>query len=158
MTEAVAILSDTLSPFNHTSPAPQVEVGKLENPFVDLPPFSPTPHTHNSSASFDYEYDVHDDVFSPRPPSFGSFGPPNCEFLCSPILNMSFNVQEDRVFDGVDVPQKNCDIIYDDYVWESTSEQESAMKVNFSTSAPLPHYPHVFHDFLIPTDSLEKLF
>lgn len=98
--------SDSLPAFNQTTLILQVEVGELENSSINLPPSSATPHTHNSSISFDYEFDVFDEVLSPPPPSFSSFGPPDCELLCSPVLNVSLNVRDDQVLDGVGVPHK----------------------------------------------------
>jgi len=92
----------------------------------------------------DCDFDVYNEVIFPHPPSFGSFGPPDFDMLCSHISNVSLDVHEDKIMDGVGVPQKTYDIIYDDYVWESTSEQESAMKVNYFPCAPLPHYPGIF--------------
>lgn len=119
-------------------------MGEIENSSGDLPPSSPTHNTQNSSTSLHCEFDVCDEVLSPRPPSFGSFGPLDCEFLCSPVLDVSLDVHEDQVLDGFGVPQKTCDVIYNDYVWESTTEQESTMKVDFSPSTPLPPYPEIF--------------
>lgn len=42
-------------------------------------------------------------------------------------------------------------------VWESTSKQESAMKVDFSPSAPLPHYPDIFCDFVTLVKSCKNV-
>jgi len=55
----------------------KVEVGGLENSFVDLPPSPPIQYTHNFSVGLDYKYYVYDDVLSPCPPSVDSFGPPH---------------------------------------------------------------------------------
>lgn len=130
----VSILSDSLSLSNQTTPVPQVEVVKLENSSVDLPQSSPTPHTQSYSTSLECESDVCNEVLSPHPPFLYSFYPPNCQLLFSAILNVSLNVHEDQVLDGIGVPQKACDVIYDVYVRESTSEQEYAMKADLSPS------------------------
>ena len=80
-------------------------------------------------------------MLSPRHPSADSFGPPDCELFGSPISTFSIDVHEDQFHDGVSVEQQFCDIICNDYVLESISKQEYAMKVDFSLSVPLPHYP-----------------
>lgn len=91
-------------------------MGGVENSSTDLPPSSPTPYNQNSSTSLDYKYDVCDELLFPHPPSFGSFGPSDCELLCSPISNVSLDVHEDQVQDGISVSHKTCDIIYEDCV------------------------------------------
>lgn len=125
-------------------------MGKLENSSIDLPPSSPIPHIQNFSASLDCESDDCDEVLSHCSPFSGSFDPLDCELLCSPISNLFLNVHEDQVLDGVGVPQKTCNVICDDYVWESKSKQESVMKNGFSPSAPLPHYANIFREFVTP--------
>ena len=125
-------------------------MGELQNSSIDLPPSSPTTHIQNFSASLDCESDACDEVLSPCSPFSGSFDPSDCELLCSPSSNLSLNFHEDQVLDGVGVPQKTCDVICDDYVWESKSKQESAMKNDFSPSAPPPHYANIFREFFIP--------
>lgn len=50
-----AIPSDPPSPSHQTSLVPQVEVGDIENSFLDLSPSSPTLHTQNHSVGLDYE-------------------------------------------------------------------------------------------------------
>lgn len=97
-------------------------MGEHANSSFDLPPSSPTPHTHNFITGLDREYDVCDDVLSPRPSFVHSFSPPDCELLCLPVSIVYFDVHEDKFKNGVDVEKKTCDIIYDDYVWEYTSE------------------------------------
>jgi len=82
---------------------------------------------------------VCDEVLSPCPPLFSSFGTLNYELFCSPISPICFDVHEDHVLDGVGVQQKNCDIIYNEYVWEPTSELEYAMKDYSFPSTPFPH-------------------
>lgn len=96
-------------------------------------------------------------MLSPYPPFICSFDPLDCVLLCSPISNISLDIHEDQVLDGVGVLQETCDILYDDYVLESTSKQESAMKDDFPPSVPLPHYPDIFCNFIIPIESCEKL-
>lgn len=80
--DEVVVPSDCLSLSNQTTPVPYVEVGELENSFTNLPPSSPTPYTQISIVSLDYESHVCNDVLSPHPPSFGSFRPLDCEFMC----------------------------------------------------------------------------
>jgi len=104
--DKVDVPSDSLSPLNQTPPFMHVEVGELEISSTDLPSSSPTPHTHNSSASLDYESNFCDEVLSPRPLSFGSFVPMDCELLFSPAFNVSFDIHEDQVLDGVGVKKK----------------------------------------------------
>jgi len=41
------------------------------------------------------------------------------------------DVHKDQTWDGVSVDQPTCDIIYDEYVWDSISKQESAYKLMF---------------------------
>ena len=65
-------------------------------------------------------------MLSPCPLSFGSSDPTDCDALCSPILNLFFNVHEDQVLDGVGFEQPTHNIIFDEYVWES--EQESVVE------------------------------
>lgn len=69
VTNKVVVPSDSLYSSYLRAPFPQVEVGELKSLPANLPPYSPTPHTHNFSTSLDCESDVYDDVLSPCPPS-----------------------------------------------------------------------------------------
>lgn len=97
VTKEVVVPSDYLFSPHKITPFPWFEAGEIHNSSADLPPSSPTPHTLNFSTCLDCEYDVCDDVLSPRPQSIGSFGPPDYELLCSPVSNVYFYVHEDQV-------------------------------------------------------------
>lgn len=43
-------------------------------------------------------------------------------------------------------------------MWESTPEQESSMKIDFSPAAPLPHYLGIFRNSTIPVEYYRELF
>ena len=127
----------------------EVVVGKVGNSSVELPPSSPTPHTQNFSTSLDHQFNDCDEVLSPCPSSFGPSNPPDCDVLCSPISNLTCDVQEDQALDGVGVEQPTSDIIHNDYVGEPRAEQESATKDDSLSSAPLLHHPDISHDSVI---------
>lgn len=76
--------------------------------------------------------------------------------LCSLVLDLSFDVHKDQVLDGFGVEQPTCDIIFNEYVWESKSKQEFSMKDDLLPPAPLLHYPDIFHNSTIPFESCEK--
>lgn len=78
--------------------------------------------------------------------------------LCSPTSNISFDVHEDQVLGGFSVEHPTCDIIFDEYVWESKFEQQSTMKDDLLPPTYLPHIPDIFHDFGIPFESCENSF
>jgi len=121
-----------------------------------LSPYSPTPYTHNLNASWDCDSNFSGHSLPLCPSFVNSFGPPDCEVLS--ILTVSFYVHEDQNQDGVGVDQPICDVICDDYVWDSLLEQESAMKVDISSPFPLPHYSDIFHDSIIPVKYIEESF
>lgn len=152
--DEVVVPRDPSSPSRQTTLVPQVEAGEVENSYVNPPPSSPTPHTQNFSTILDCQFDGCDEVLSCHTPSFGPFDPPDCDVLCSPMSNISFDVHEDQVLDGVGVEQPTCGIIFDEYVWEY--EQESVVKDDLLLSTPLPHYPNIFHDSIILVEPCEK--
>ena len=148
--------SDPLSPSHQIALALQVEVGEVENPPIDLSPSPPTPLTQNFSAKLECGSDGCDEVLYPCPPSFAHYDSPYFDVLCSTVSHFSSDVHKDQVLDGVGVEKPTCDIIFDEYVWES--KQESVVKDDLLFFAPLLHYPDIYHDSTIFVQSCQNSF
>lgn len=54
--------------------------------------------------------------------------------------------------------KKTCDIIHNDYVWDSFAQQESTMQVDVSPFSPLPHYLDIFQVSIMSIVSFKELF
>jgi len=145
----VVVPSDPLPPSHQTTLVLQVEVGEIENSFLDLSPSSTTPYTHNLSMGLDCEFHGYAEVLSPYPPSFVPSVRLDCEFWCSLVPNLSCNLHEDQVLHEVGFEQPICDMIHDDYVWEPIAKQESMTMDDFLPSTHLLHHPDIFHDSII---------
>jgi len=126
--------SDPSSPSHQKTLDPQVEVGEVDNPPVDLSPSPPTPPTQDSYADLDCNSDGYHVVLSSHPSFIGPFDTSDFGVVFSFISNLTCDVHEDQVLDGVGVELEPCDIIFNEYVWES--EQESMVKDGLFLSAP----------------------
>lgn len=114
---------------------------------VDLNTSPPTLLNHNFSANLNCDSDGCDEVLCYHSPSFAPSNPLHFDVLCSLVSNLFFDVQEDKVLDGVGVKQPTYNIIFDEYVWEY--EQQSTVKDDLLSSARFPYYPDIFYDSVI---------
>lgn len=80
---------------------PWFEVEKFWNLSVELSHSLPISNAQKPYVVLDCKPDVCDEVFSPHPPPSNPSDPSNCEFACSYVSNIFFDVHEDQVLDGV---------------------------------------------------------
>lgn len=105
----------------------------------------------------DCQPDDCDEVLYPHPQSFSPSNPPYCDVLCSIVSNLTCDVHEDQVLNGVGIMQPTCDIIHDDYVGELIAEPESTKKDDSIPSTPLLHHSDISPKFFISDESCENL-
>lgn len=92
---------------------------EVENPPVDSTPSPPASPTQNFYANSHCNSNVCVEFLSPHPLCFGHFDPLDFGVLYSSVSDPSCDVHENQVLDGVGVEKTTCDIIFDEYVWES---------------------------------------
>jgi len=93
--DKVDVPSDPSSISHKIDLIPQVKVGEVENPLVDLSPSPPTPLGQYFCADLDCNPDDCHVALSPQYLSFGPFDPPVFVMLCSPILDLTCDFHED---------------------------------------------------------------
>lgn len=85
-------------------------MGEFDHPPVDLSPSPPTPPAQDFYTYLDYNsYGCHL-VLSPHPWSFGPFYPLYFGVLCSSVLDLTCDVHEHKVLDGIGVEKETYDI------------------------------------------------